>query len=406
MSGHSPFPELDFRSADIPGGTFVNALWHRDLMRLSDRGRASELVGDRWAEICSQYLDGLAGTARWFTGDCDNPDAYIVRQIARLDDVPAIARIASSHHLQNPDFLIVGDRDAMVVVQSADAKFSVETAKSKQVSAEVAANLIALGPVVTMHIPRLAPESEMIDGFFLCPDFSLTHHMMQRTRGPHGSVSVPHQQIELVPISAPDFMAGLQGRDLALWLADRDSFPVSAKQNLLAFLYYFRLSRACAGCWIDQTAPLLSQKELSIVDDAEVLATAVSLTEEADSAWAIVQKWDSLAEQTRRQRTAVDQATSLPMSSGELRTAVEAYAKRSGCVAPSPSKVRRMIGAWFRSRIHDDFGSLLPPVDDFPKLLEKLSLASKGLRPQLPAEIERSVQHLVDQENNVQSVNA
>lgn len=391
MQQQLDYSELYFRDSAIPGGTLVNALWHRDLMRLSDRGRASELVGDRWAELCAEALDTWIGAPRSIPVIDEGPKSYNVERIARLDDIPAIASAASREKLQNPDFLLIGHCEDTQIVQPADAKFSVETAKSKQVSADVAASLILLGPVVTDHVTNLREHADVTDGFFLCPDFSLTHYMLHRHGGPRGGVTVPREQIELLPVTAPGFMESLDGRDLALWLGELDGFPISPSETLLLFLYYFRVARACVGCWIDQTAPLLAYKDVPTVDMAAVTEVAVQLGGRSSSAWQIVLTWDAIADQVRRQRVAIDHAASMPLTSGELRSRIEAFAKRAGIVAPSPTRVRRAIGSWFRSRMREEYGAIHPPVDNLPALLKDLSGTAHGLRPELLFEVEQVV---------------
>jgi hypothetical protein len=383
------FADLEFRSAAIPGGTLVGALWHRDLMRLSDRGRASELVGDRWAELSAVALNAWIGTERPLAHG-PNSESYRVERIARLDDIPAIAAAASRQQLQNPDFLVIGSGTAGSVAQPADAKFSVETAKSKQVSADVAGDLIGLGPIITDHIPGLDVAVQVVDGFFLCPDFSLTHFMLHRRQGTRGSVSVPNEQVSLVPVTANEFMQPVDGRDLALWLATRDGFPISPHESLAFFLYYFRLARACVGCWIDQTAPLLAYRDKPDVDLAAVHAFARELALGDKSAWQLVLEWDALAESVRRQRAAVDHAAALPMASYELKNRIEAVSKRAGIVAPSTSRVRRAVGSWFRSRLRDEFGEINPPVEQLPPLLRQLHAFAQGLRPALLVEIDET----------------
>jgi hypothetical protein len=228
----------------------------------------------------------------------------------------------------------------------------------------------------------------VVDGFFLCPDFSLTHFMMQRRGGPRGNVSVSRDQIELLPIEAGEFMLPMAGRDLALWLAGRDDFAISPNESVLAFLYYFRLARACVGCWIDQTAPLLTHRDVPVIDLHAIMDVATSIAPKSKTAWGIVQEWDAIAEQVRLQRVAIDHATSLPISSSELRTRIEVLSKRAGVVAPSMSKIRRIVGSWFRAQIRDQFGAILPPVANLPALLQDLTTASRELRPQLLAEID------------------
>lgn len=393
MQRQNDSSDLDFRDPAIPGHSLVNALWQRDLMRLSDRGRASELVGDRWAELCAEALAHWVGTIRTGPIEPDQAESpnYEIDHIARLDDIPSIAATASREKLQNPDFLLIGHRASTQIVQPADAKFSVETAKSKQVSGDVAANLIHLGPVVTDHVPGLHEDPVVTDGFFLCPNFILTHYMMLRKGGPRGGVSVPREQIELLPVTAEGFMQPLDGRDLALWLAELDAFPISPRESLLLFLYYFRVARACVGCWVDQTAPLLAYKDVQVVDMTAVQEMARQFGTGSASAWEVVLQWDAMAEQVRRQRAAIDRAASMPLTSGELRTRIEVLAKKAGITAPSVGKVRRAIGGWFRSRMREEFGAISPPVQNMPALLKDVSGTALELRPELLSEVDMAV---------------
>ncbi len=64
-------------------------------------------------------------------------DTHTVEQVIRLDALPHVARAASKRSLQNPDFVLLGRRDGELTLQAADAKFSIETARSKQVSVEM-----------------------------------------------------------------------------------------------------------------------------------------------------------------------------------------------------------------------------------------------------------------------------
>ena len=41
------------RSPLLPGGDLVSALFDREVMGLADRGGASNLIGDRWADIAA-----------------------------------------------------------------------------------------------------------------------------------------------------------------------------------------------------------------------------------------------------------------------------------------------------------------------------------------------------------------
>ena len=74
----------------------VAALYDRTFMQLSDRGGASNLVGEQWAALCAGALtDTGPGTIPVRTG----PDDVVATTTVRLDHIPAIARVASRHKL-------------------------------------------------------------------------------------------------------------------------------------------------------------------------------------------------------------------------------------------------------------------------------------------------------------------
>src|SRR5262245_23708935 len=97
------------RSRLLPGGDLVAAVLNRQLMVLADRGGASGSVGRRWADVCAAAVAGLVGQASPVPGG--GPAPFVIERVARLDDVPRIATVASRRGLQNPDFLFVGTHD-------------------------------------------------------------------------------------------------------------------------------------------------------------------------------------------------------------------------------------------------------------------------------------------------------
>jgi hypothetical protein len=355
-------------------------------MRLSDRGRASEAVGNRWSDLCSVFLDEVIASEGSLAVAGEN---MAVDYAARLDAVPAIALAASRRKLQNPDFLLVGEIGSRNVLVPADAKFSVETAKAAQVSAGMATDLMMIGNVLTGPFPRLADAGGAIDGVFLSPDFSLTHFMLQGRAGHRGRVSVDRNRFVLLPVTTERFAASLDGHELAFVLSDLDHLPVGARDSLLAFLYYFRLARACAGCWLDLTGPLLTWRDPLILDMAAV-TTHVSehLQTHPRSAWDLVRQIDVEAENVRQQRAAVDNATGLPVANSEVRVRIEQAAKAVGKVPPSASKSRRLAGSWFRGQLREQFGPLMPPVTHLPQVLRDLHAAAQDLRPALLEKLE------------------
>lgn len=382
--------DLSISSPVFPGRSLLSAIFDRDLMRLSDRGGASGLIGDRWSDVCSAELDS------WPETRIQTPDGeeMQVERIIRLDDIPAVARIASRRKLQNPDYLIAGIAADGAVMLSADAKFSVETAGSSQVSAEALRSLVELGPVITDHMGALVEGSAIVDGIFLSPDFSLTQYMLRRKRG-YRSVSVDHRQIHLLPVASVPFLKPLEGARMIPVFAEVDGYDRESRSSLLMGLYYFRLSRAAIGCWGDMVAPLLAPKNSTEFDFAAIEERTRHYARDARSGWEIVERWDAAAQTVRNQREVVNRITSVPIVNRDLRAELEAAVEIAGVEAPSMNRVRRRIGSWFRDEVIDRVGVLDPPFADFPRVIHELELVSEEIRLQLPAATTRIISEIL-----------
>lgn len=366
-------PELTFTSPGLPGGSFVAAINDRQYMQLSDRGGASNAIGDRWAEICAEEL-GAQQQLLQSTGE-----AIFANQVFRLDDVPEIAKRASRAQLQNPDFILVGEGSSGPVMWAADAKFSVDTARAKQVSAEMLANLVALDDVLATHFPGLPLIAAPRDGSFLCPDYPLTHLLLAERRGPRRA-TVRVDEVRYVQIEASRFLVPMGKANLSAFLAALDDFPFDSESNLLVGLYYYRLARAAFGCWQDQSMPLLSFRDSPVpADEAAIEQQARDLATSRMSAWGLLLRWNDLADFTRQQRLALDRASSPPVNGRLLRDVLEQKAAARGVVAPSTSKVRRLLGSWFRGVVREQFGPVYPPVANFEQLESDVALYSRSL---------------------------
>lgn len=381
---------LSLQSPVFPGGSLLSAIFNRDLTRLSDRGGASELIGDRWSDVCAEAMDEWPGSRITIDGRGLRVDRFI-----RLDAVPAIARSASRKKLQNPDYVIVGRDQTGPVVFSADAKFSVETAGASQVSGEALSALMEIGPVVTDALGTLDPATRIADGIFLSPDYSLTHYMMTRRRG-YRSMSVDRDQVLLLPVTALGFLKPLEASTLIPIFATIDGYNLEARRSLLLAQYYFRLARAAIGCWNDEVGSLLIPRQRPDLDLFAVDAKARELAATATSGWEIIEQWDAQAETVRAQREAVSEATALPVVNRELREKLEKAAKAAGVEQPpSLSQIRRRIGAWFRDELLERFGPLMPPVADFPATLRDLAVATEGLRGDVERETDRVIAEML-----------
>ena len=72
----------------------MSALFDREVMGLADRGGASNLIGDRWADIAATHAATWIGSERRLDAD-DRQPLRIVR-VDRLDTMPAVAAAAPS----------------------------------------------------------------------------------------------------------------------------------------------------------------------------------------------------------------------------------------------------------------------------------------------------------------------
>jgi hypothetical protein len=380
------------RSPKLPGGDLVAALLDREVMGLADRGGASNLIGDRWADVAAAHAATWAASGRVIVVE-DRGPLPIVR-VDRLDSTPAVAAAASKRGLQNPDLLLIGQHGNDQAVQAADAKFSVETARSKQVSPEVVLGLLDL----RQHVPGLLhgvdhrPHVER--GVFLCPDYLLTHIMLRRRSG-IVRTTVRREEVVFVPADPARFWDNVKGAEIIAPFANADDLPARPEEHLMAGVYYFRLARAAVGFWLDATKPLLLHNDAPIVDTGAVREEAVRRSQSARSAIEVIRRWDVDVRSIRAQRAAVDQAASLPIPGRELRPMTARFANAIGGEPPSANQVRRRLGAWYRGELRDRFGPIYPPVADLPSILRQLADASRDLLPAAERELERIVRLLM-----------
>lgn len=380
----------EIRSRRLPGGDLVKAVLDREVMALADRGGASNMVGHRWADLCAEQADEWPGRARPVPGR----EALRVERVARLDATPAVAAAASRRGLQNPDLLLFGTVDGRRAVQAADAKFSVETARSKQVSPEVVAGLLGLRELLPGAFGEIATDPLLVQGVFLSPDYPLTHLMLERRHGILRT-TVRAEEVVLLPAPADRFFRGLEGAMVMAPLAGVDGLPVGPEESLLAGLYYFRLARAAVGFWLDAVKPLLLCNDVVAVDEAAVRAEAEARAATAPSAFELVLRWNADVQTVRNQRAAVDQVAAPPLLGRDLRPMIAGLAEELGVEPPSVNQVRRRVGAWWRGELRARLGPLAPPVPDLPRALEEVARVSAELAPELEAQVARVVREVV-----------
>ena len=367
---------LLLRSTAFPAQTLLDSYYDRDVTQLSDRGLASNRIGDRWSDVAALQIDQWAGT----TVDLPDGTNVDVQRVYRLDITPQIATIASRRKLQNPDFIVAGSRDGQSVLFAIDAKFSIDTAKSPQVNRETLAALLDVGALITDWLPDLPPDARVEDGYFISPDMPLTHFVFGRTRG-RLSARVSSQRTLLLPVQPVAFLKDMDGARLLGPLATLDGFRDQLRSNMLLAMYYFRLARACYGAYAEITRPIFGPEIGSRQTNVEVEQRTIEVARTAASSWDVVQRWDTLAEQVRRQREAAYAAMPFPIANRDFRDRIVSESNQRQVVAPSINSVRKRVGGWYRSQFDKEIGTVMPPVADLPPLLDQIHRIAARLQP-------------------------
>ncbi|MBX3070082.1 MAG: hypothetical protein KF883_06300 [Thermomicrobiales bacterium] len=384
-------PERDIQSDRLPGGSLLSAALNRNVMGLADRGGSSGIVGARWADLAAAHADQFVGGSAPIPG---SPKVHHIERVARLDSDPRIARRASRLGLQNPDLIFTGRMNGTPTIQAVDAKFSIETAKSKQVSVEMMESLRTLGPMLDEAVGGFDDGSQVLPGLFISPDSEITRYVIRRGRG-ITKLTVDPSEVVLMDISAAEMFGCGEERELMSSLSTADCLPVDPFSNLLAGLYYFRLSRIAVAAYVDMHRPLLAYDDRCEPDIAVICAETTTRLPASATAWRLVNDWIGEAESVNRQRSAIDRVAGLPVTGKDLREWIEQDAKAAGGEAPSVNQVRRRLGGWHRAQLREQLGPVMPPCPDIGALLDDIGRLSRDLTPLLRPQCAAIVARLI-----------
>ena len=198
------------------------------------------------------------------SGICQTGQEFRLDAVIRLDDDPRIAIQAGRHKLTNPDFVLFGRTpDRIPILQASDSKFSVDTIKPAQVSAEALQALLD----VEHGLVRVALEQDLHDhdvaearverGIFLSPVGPLTDYFLPRVlTDPRSAVERSH--IELIDVGPSELFGELSEASLIGPLAIVDKLPASPRDHLLSAMYYLRVACACTWMWVEERTPLFT----------------------------------------------------------------------------------------------------------------------------------------------------
>jgi len=379
-------------SFHLPGGNLLSAALDRQVMIWSDRGGASRHIGDRWAIRSDEALRNSVGR----TWPVPHDEPFEILDILRLDDVAEVSREANLHHLENPDFLLLGTQsgDGGPVLQAVDAKFAPDRIRPSQVSAEIVSNLLQLGGaahkiVVDAVAAHGLSTPRIVRGVFVSPDSQMSDVLLQRvTTGRRATVD--RAEVVTIPPHPGSLFAGLPESRVIGALARIDALPVTPRDNLISAIYYFRLSCACFHFWGEEHRPFLSTTPPPPPEPGRVAAIISARAEGADSAFELVDRWAIAIEPQVRARAAVSEVATLPVRIRELRSEIESAGL--GEDNRALRIVRRDLDLAFRARLHDITGDIL--ADDprpLTQILDDVAHAARSLREEMLALMHESI---------------
>jgi hypothetical protein len=384
-----PKTDGDLRSSALPGGSIIRALLDRRLMGLADMGGSSAVIGARWSDIVSDHIDSLIDTEVGIPGD----ETHLIEQVIRLDALPHVAHAASKRSLQNPDFVLLGRRDGELTLQAADAKFSIETARSKQVSVEMLTALAAVGPAYTELLGEWHEQGTVVPGLFFAPQSAMTAFVLSGGRGITRATVKPAEVI-LLESSAAELTDDIPGESARKRMAALDGLEAPAERELLLGLYYVRLSSAAGASWYDMHRPLFGPNPASGPDFAAVDSEIERRARGTRSAYDLVSRWAVDAEQVRADRSAINQAAGLPLPNRELREWVIADADVIGVEAPSLNRVRKELQRWVHDHVLAEIGAIQPGEGNLNRQIGEIRTIVMRIAPQARAETTRIVHRL------------
>lgn len=384
-----PKSEGDLRSPAFPGGTLIRALLDRRLMGLADLGGSSARIGDRWSDIVSDHIDSLVGREVVIPGG----GSHRVEQVIRLDALPHVAHAASKRSLQNPDFVLLGNDHGRRTMQASDAKFSIETARSRQVSVEVLAALAEVGLEYTDLLGDWHPDGTIVPGLFFAPQSALTSYVLSGGRGITRSTIKP-EEVVLLDVSAVELTAQIPGAGARQRLAVLDRLDGQVQTELLLGLYYTRLSSAAGASWFDMHRPLFGPSDLAGPDFDQVDREIARRATQSRNGYDLISGWAIEAEDVRADRLALNQAAGLPLPNRELREWTAADASSLGVEPPSLNRVRKELQRWVHNLLIAEVGVIEPGQDNLAEHIAQFRALVGQLLPGARIEVTRIVEQL------------
>jgi len=332
----------DIQHEAFPHGSLFAALHYPPLQQWSDRGGASRLIGEAWAERVRRWLETTVGTRVSWCGYTGTVRALVLLDFdrSRLPPIPRRVRV--------PDFLAVIDEGERSIALALDAKFDPSVAEGEQVSSRNLQQLLPALPSVRDQLAAHAADRALafVEGLVIAPDHWYARAVLDPRR--HGARHFPASRVVFVPTTSGEVYRPLALAQLIGPLARRDRLPVRPADDLALATYYFRLACACRWCWEEQQRPLLGEGEER--PTVAILREAIEQRLHASpSAFRLVETWAHEVEPIRRAREALKPFLDPPVSAAEVEQRIVEAAGTTRTV--SRREVWRLLRERYRQKL-------------------------------------------------------
>ncbi len=371
----------DLEHESLPTGSLLSALQYPVLRQWSDRGGASQSIGEAWATLVWRRLGAAVGqTVEWYryrgTLSALLPLDYD-REAART--LPRRVRV--------PDFVavITGERDALVV--PLDAKFDASVADEEQVSARNLDRLLRELPTLSGQLRSIVPNQSVVpvDGIVVVPDHWTTDALLRGRRGQ--PPSFPVTRVLRVPATPREVYARVDVARLIGALAELDRLPVRPADDLAVATYYVRLACACRWCWTERQRPLLGEQPVQ--SSLEELSSAIRKRRRGQSsAFTLVEQWVREIEPIWRTRQAVAPYLDPPVARRDVAALVR---ETLGAATEWERRLWQMLRERYRAKLVEIIGTVSPEraVQEGAQLLLRFAETQAALGAWCDAELRR-----------------